>query len=62
MSLDLSRLGAIHPSQKAAALRKPLKRPRSGSVSDSWRLVGLFVALSVMSFVVLFWLDAWLRA
>jgi len=34
----------------------------SGSVSDSWRLVGFFVAVSVMSFVVLFWLDAWLRA
>jgi len=63
MRLDLSRLGAKPPSQQALALRQPLKRrPLSGSVSDSWRLVGFFMAVSVMSFVVLFWLDAWLRS
>jgi len=34
----------------------------SGSASESWRLAGFFVSVSVMSFVVLFLLDAWLRA
>jgi hypothetical protein len=60
------RLGAKAPFRKdPAPLPRLKRRPISGSavtIPDNWRFAGLFVAVSVMSFVVLFWLDVWLRA